>query len=142
MNAADVDQALAAAEARGFLTLDEAATDPPSDEMKRVHETWNERCAALSRHRVAVFPALRENRWCVMIAFDAGPDAELAYVKEGFAKAFRRHLGRDPNRDDPEAWYARHDDRGTLEAVAAELVAIDTERRDARLETVFLVHAL
>lgn len=142
MNAADVDQALATAEARGFLTLDEAPTDPASEEMKRVHDAWNERCATLSRHRVAVFPALRRDSWCVVIAFAIGPDAELAYVRKAIADVFRRHLGRDPNTGDPEAWYAQHDDRGTLEALAAELVAIDVEPRDARLETLFVVHDL
>lgn len=140
MDAADVDRALATAEARGYLVLDEVPTDPPSEEMRRVQDVWNERCQALSRHRVAVFPALRGNRWCAMIAFGAGPIAEFAYVKEGFTRAFRRHLGRGPNRSDPEAWYARHDSRAALEALAAELVALDEQPRDGTFETVFQVH--
>lgn len=110
--------ALARAQLRGYLVLSEAPTDPPSSpEIRWLQEQWNAHCETLSLHRIVVCPGFR-SRWCVMIVFRNGPDAELGYIKHAFVGAFQRHLGRGPSRGDPEAWVGRTSKREAAEAVA------------------------
>ncbi len=129
MTPTEASHALALAQVRGYLVLEEAPTDPPSSpEVRWIHDQWYAHCEALSVHPIVVCPGLRAP-WCVMIAFPDGPDAVLADVRHAFAEAFRRHLGRDPSRGDPDAWAARMDDRAVAEGIAAELAAIDARSK-------------
>lgn len=137
-----VAKALALAQVRGYLVLEDVPTDPTSSsETQWLLEQWNMQCEALSLHRVVVCPNVR-GRWCVMIAFRAGPGSELAYVKHALAEAFSRRLGRGPSRKDSDTWAARTGKRDLAEAVASELAAIDAQQRDPAFETVVEIHAL
>lgn len=135
-------KALALAQVRGYLVLEDVPTEPPSSpELRWLLEQWNMHCEAASLHRVLVCPNVH-GKWCVMLAFRDGPGSELAYVKDALAEAFSRHLDRGPSRKDSDAWAARTRKRDLAEAVASELAAIDARQRDPALETVFEIHAL
>jgi hypothetical protein len=68
----------------------------------------------------------------------------MTYVLEQFIDVFRQHLGCEPGVDadeGPEVWTSPKTARGTAVAIARDLVAVDLQERDERLETVFLVMA-
>lgn len=135
-------KALALAQVRGYLVLEDAPTDPASSpEAQWLLEQWNVHCEAASLHRVVVCPNVH-GKWCVMIALQGGPGSELAYVKHALADAFSRRPGRQPSRKDPDAWVARTKRRDLAEAVASELAAVDAQQRDPAFETVFEIHEL
>lgn len=135
-------RALALAQIRGYLVIEDVPTEPPSSpEAQWLLEQWNAHCEMLSLHRVVVCPNVH-GKWCVMLAFRDGPASELAYVKHALAEAFSRRLGREPSRKDPDAWVARTRKRELAEAVATELAAIDARQRDPAFETVFEIHEL
>lgn len=141
MDTATANRALVDGHTRGFVTIEETPTDPPTPEVKRLLENFNDHCARLKRHRVLVCRSAF-GLWRTMIAFEDRPDNELAYVRDAITRAFVDYFGCEPRRDDPEAWYGSTDDRWLAEALAAALVAIDSQRRDPAFDVVYTVHTL
>jgi hypothetical protein len=139
MTQTEVEHALRSATARGFLVVGEPF-DADSAEHARLLGEWNSHCEESGRHRVIVL-CTAWGLWRTAIAFHAGPDGELAYLRHELEEAFHRHLGSGPRKDD-EAWFASTQDRRRAEALAFELAAIDMEPRDPKFEDVFVVNAL
>jgi hypothetical protein len=141
MKTNNVDEALLTALKRGYLVVEETPTVPASPALERLFDDFNTRCEELGRHRVMVCLSAW-GLWRTMIVFGSGPDAELDYVREEISRTFVVYLGSEPRRDDPQAWYGSTSDKSLAEALAAALVAVDCQPRDAALNTVLEVHAL
>jgi hypothetical protein len=138
MNTIDADRKLTEAKGCGYLVLDAQPTDTSSQQETRLFKEWNAWCEREGRHRVFMFP--NDGGWFLILAFRDGPEAEFGYVRQSFADAFQRHLHREPDRDDREAWSAWTGTMERAEALAADLVAVDSQPRDPALEEVFQVH--
>lgn len=139
MDTATANRALVDGHTRGFFTIEETPTDPPAPEVKHLLEGFNDYCASIKRHRVMVCLSA-SGLWRTMIAFEGGAENELTYVRDAIARAFVDYLGGEPRRDDPEAWYGSTGDRWLAEALAAALVAIDSQPRDPAFDVVHTVH--
>lgn len=139
MTQTEIEHALRSAAARGYLVVGEAF-DAESAEHARLLGEWNSLCEERERHRVLILQT-GWGLWRTAVAFHNGVDGEFAYVLHDLDAAFARHLGTEPRKDE-EAWYGSTQSLSTAEALAAELVAIDEQPRNADLEEVFQVHAL
>jgi len=139
MTQTEIEHALRSATALGYLVVGEPF-DADSAEHALLLGQWNARCEGPERHRVLVLQT-GWGLWRTAVAFHNGVDGELAYVLHELDAAFARHLGMEPRKDE-EAWYGSTQSLSTAEALAAEIVAIDAQPRNADLEQVFQVHAL
>jgi hypothetical protein len=134
----DIDAALSTAKVRGYLVIAEPF-NAESPEHTKLLDEWNGVCEERGRHRVLVL-CTGWGLWRTAVAFHAGADAEMEYVRHEFEEAFYRHLDSGPRKED-DAWYGSTQHRRRAEALAFDLAVVDAEPRDPQFEDVFVVNA-